>query len=215
MNPLEYLHLQLRLEGKAVVDGDRLRQVEVVPDEEMPVMVIAQLMDGPLVAYYDEALSPDLQRELAKQVLDLTFPRIEPLLTVLKAHPISVDVGHYKTYNFPATFQQFVDPDVDCHSSVGRHMQRYSIERDGKIVSFCVSTRENGQCAEAWVYTDENYRRQGLAHRVVSAWAKAMFDAGRVPFYSHKVTNIESASLAQRLGLQPVFEEIAMVYMHV
>ena len=32
MNLLDYLHLQLRLEGKEIIRGNLLTQVEVVPD---------------------------------------------------------------------------------------------------------------------------------------------------------------------------------------
>jgi RimJ/RimL family protein N-acetyltransferase len=224
MNPLEYLHLQLRLEGKKVV-GDRLRQAEVVPDEDMPLMVIAQLSDQQVVAYYDEALAPDLSAELVKQVPILTFPTIEPLLALLKAHTISVDVGHYKTYLFTDQVRNFMDHDVRCLSKNDPAVQEfgfsdfaeqvYGIEREGKVVSACVSSRENGACGEAWVYTDEAYRTQGFAQRVVLAWVHDMVNAGKVPFYSHKIDNKASARLAKRLGLKPVFEEIAIAYMHV
>jgi len=37
-----------------------------------------------------------------------------------------------------------------------------------------------------------------------------LMNAGKVPFYSHKVENVASASLARKLGLQPVFEEISI-----
>ena len=53
MKPLDYLRLQLRLEGKEIIGDNLLRQVEVVPDEEMPLFLIAQLADEYLVAYFD------------------------------------------------------------------------------------------------------------------------------------------------------------------
>jgi hypothetical protein len=46
--------------------------------------------------------------------------------------------------------------------------------------------------------------------QVVRAWARSLLEAGKVPFYSHKIENRASANLARRLGLQPVFEEIAI-----
>src|SRR4030095_15359627 len=86
----------------------------------------------------------------------------------------------------------------------------YAIERNDKIVSACVSTRENSFCGEAWVYTDSEYRHQGLAQKVISAWAMNLISAGKVPFYSHKIQNNASANLAKRLGLHAVFEEIVI-----
>ncbi|HSK88166.1 MAG TPA: hypothetical protein VK880_07420 [Anaerolineales bacterium] len=43
MEPLAYLHLQMRLEGKVPVNTCLLRQVETVPDEELPLMPVARL----------------------------------------------------------------------------------------------------------------------------------------------------------------------------
>ncbi|HEX5809214.1 MAG TPA: GNAT family N-acetyltransferase [Anaerolineales bacterium] len=225
MNPLEYLHLQLRLEGRQIVNGDALRQVEIVPDEEMPLMVIVQLADGQVVAYSDESLPPDLHRDLMDQIQTLEFPTIEPLLAVLETRTMATEFGHYKTYAFPESLVHFNDPDISCRSSNdpliqdfgfgGFPGQVYAVEQNGKVVSACVSTRENRQCSEAWVYTAEACRKQGLAQQVVSAWAQSMLQTGRVPFYSHKIGNTASARLAKRLGLKPVFEEIAITYMKV
>lgn len=225
MNPLEYLHLQLRLEGKEVVDGDRLRQVEVVPDEEMPLMLVAQLAGGQLAAYYDESLQPELHLELVKQIQGIVFPEMDVLIDVLKAQNISFEVGHYKTYVFPGQFAEAGSDDVKCLSRDDPRVQEfgfgnfaeqiYVIERHGKAVSACVSTRENKFCGEAWVYTDEAHRKRGFAQHVVQAWARGMVQAGKVPFYSHKIENTASANLAKRLGLKPVFEEISIAYMHV
>jgi RimJ/RimL family protein N-acetyltransferase len=221
MNPLEYLHLQLRLEGKEVINGDQLRQVEVVPDEEMPLMVIARFPDDRILVCYDEALRPELRGELAKHVQESAFPEIHLLLEFLETQRISVEVGHYKTYIFPAQIADAKDI-VICISKddpLARAFgfgdfadSMYALERDRKLVSACVSTRENNFCGEAWVYTDEQYRRRGFAQQVVQAWAKELIRAGKVPFYSHKLENLASANLAKWLGLQPVFEELVLAY---
>lgn len=65
-------------------------------------------------------------------------------------------------------------------------------------------------CSEAWAYTDSAYRREGLARKVLSAWAHSLLGMGKVPFYSHKIENTASASLAEALQLQRVFEEISI-----
>jgi hypothetical protein len=221
MNPLEYLHLQLRLEGKEVFNGDQLRQVEAVPDEEMPLMILAQLADKQFVAYYDESISPELYAELRHRIRGLMFSEIQPLLEFLTTQNISVDIGHYKTYIIPAQLKD-ASAEVKClhkgdvlvqafgFGGFAEHV--YAVERDGKIVSACVSTRENQFCGEAWVFTAEAYRNQGFARQTVLAWGKAMLNAGKVPFYSHKIENITSANLAKRLELKSVFEEIGVSY---
>jgi len=199
--------------------------VEDVPGEEMPQMVIAQLAEGQVIAYYDESLPPDLHSELTQQVQNISFPTIEPLLSVLKKRTISFDMGHYKTYQFPVSVTNTSREMVRCFSTSDALVQSfgfgnfaenvYAVERDGKIVSACVSIRENDRCGEAWVFTDEEYRKQGFAQQVVGAWAQAMTRAGKVPFYSHSIENKASSNLAKRLGLQPLFEEIAIAYMNV
>lgn len=218
MNALAYLLLQMQLEGKGLVEGHTIKQVTVVPGEELPLILVAQLADQKLIAYYGESLSSDLQAQLSACISSIEFPAIDPILDVLKSHNIRSDTGHYKTYLFPS--QISTNPGVTCLSKHDRKVQAfgfdgfaehvYAIERDGRIVSACVSVREDENCGEAWVYTDPDYRRKGLAKRVASAWAHSLMSIGKVPFYSHKIENISSASLAGALQLQPVFEEISI-----
>ena len=218
MDPLDCLHLQLRLEGKQVVDQIYLRQVEVVPDEDVPLVLIVRFVDGAQVTYYHEATSAGLRNEWVAHIAHIEFPKIDPLLDALKRQNIYFEVGYYKTYLFPSIPADQLD--VDCLSQNDPRVKAfgfdgvaeyvYAVERDGRIVSACVSARENEQCGEAWVYTDPGYRNQGLAQRAVKAWGRSLLARGKVPFYSHKIENRASANLARRLGLQPVFEEIAI-----
>jgi hypothetical protein len=225
MKPLEALQHQLRLEGFEIVNGNRLRQVEAMPGEEMPILILAQLSDGQVAVYFDESLTPNLYLELMERSQHIQFPTINPLLETLNTQNIPFQVGHYKTHIFPATFLDFASNQVECRSKDDiqvRHFgfgdfaeQVYVIERDGKVVSACVSTREDKRCGEAWVCTDLQYRKHGLARQVVSAWAQGMLAAGKVPFYSHRIENIASSNLAGSLGLLSVFEEISISYMNV
>jgi len=100
MELLTYLHLQMRLEGKELVNEYFMKQVELLPDEEMALMLIAQLASKELAVYYDEDVSPDLQKELAANSFDIKFPNVTSLLNVLKRSYINYEVGHYKTYVF-------------------------------------------------------------------------------------------------------------------
>ena len=208
----------MRLEGKEIVDEHLISEVEAVPGEEMPLLLIARLANGKVVAYYDETLSRDLQETLDAAIGAIEFPVIDPLLAVLKKHDVRLDVGRYKTYVFPSISHN--DKDVHCLSKSdprviafgfdGFAEQVYVIEREDKVVSACVSTRENGKCGEAWVFTAPEHRHQGYAQNVVSAWAGNLLTADKVPFYSHKADNMASAHLAGKLGLQPIFEEISI-----
>jgi len=220
MTPLDYLHLQLRLEGKEVINGSLLRQVEVVPDEEMPLMVIASLASNKLSVYYDETLPSDLLDKLNEQVHSLSFPNIESIINTLQSHNFKLEIGHYKTYTFPEHYKDSEADEVMLYSQSDHKIQAFgfggfteqvhAIERDGKIVSACVSAKENDHCGEAWVFTDQNYRHQGLAQKVVSIWAGDLQLTGKVPLYSHRIQNNTSANLAKQLRLHPIFEEIAI-----
>jgi RimJ/RimL family protein N-acetyltransferase len=216
MDPLKVLHLQMRLEGKALVDERFMRQVEVVPGEERSLMLVAQLANGELVTYYEQGISLGLYKELTARQIE--FPDIGSLLELLRSHHISFEVGHYRTYIFPSlplkdmqvTRLSKHEPRVKAFGFDGFAEDVYGIEHGDKIVSACVSARENRDCGEAWVYTEAAYRHQGFAQKVVNAWAASLMEAGKVPFYSHKIENRASAGLAGKLGLQFVFEEIAI-----
>lgn len=218
MEPIECLHLQMRLEGKEIFDECRIRRVEIVPDEEMPLILIAQLADGSLLAYYEAAMSQDLHKELAAGIRDIEFPTVDVLLDILRTYPIVFKIGHYKTYSFPSMPSSNMevhclsknDPRVKEFGFDGFAEQVYGIERQDKLVSACVSIRENRTCGEAWVVTAPAYRHQGLAQNVVNAWARSLMSAGKVPFYSHRIDNLASANLARSLKLRPVFEEITV-----
>lgn len=182
------------------------------------MLLIAQPVDARVVVYYDEAISSDLKQALSVRVPEIEFPRIDPLLEVLRSRGVATQMGHYKTYVFASHPES--DGDVLCLSKDdpavkvfgfdGFAENVYAIKKNGAVISACVSARENEKCAEAWVSTAPEYRGKGFARKVVRAWAGSLIDAGKIPFYSHKIENTASANLAVKLGLQPVFEEIAI-----
>lgn len=99
------------------------------------------------------------------------------------------------------------DPKIVDFGFHGLADEVYAIESSGRILSACVSSRQNSTCAEAWVFTYPDHRRRGLAQQVVMAWAGSIKAEGLIPFYSHNTENTNSAFLAKRLNLVGVFEE--------
>jgi hypothetical protein len=77
-----------------------------------------------------------------------------------------------------------------------------AIVADGYPVSICFCARRSDIAAEAGVETAPAYRGQGLAPRVVAAWAVAVRTTGRVPLYSTSWTNSSSQRVAIKLGLK-------------
>jgi GNAT superfamily N-acetyltransferase len=197
----------------------------VVLGEDMPLMILGFLATQDQVVYYDESLPAALIQKLNDRFLVVKFPNVDPIIRLLQSHGFKLEVGHYKTYIFPERYQTSPLQEGKPYSKLDRKIQAFgfesfaeevfALERERKIVSACVSTRENKQCAEAWVFTEPTYRNQGFAGQVVGAWARRMIQAGKVPFYSHKIENKVSAGLAAKLGLVPVFEEVSISYMNV
>jgi len=78
---------------------------------------------------------------------------------------------------------------------------RMVVVENGCAVSICYSARLTDQAAEAGVETLEGYRGRGYALAVVTAWARAICAAGRIPLYSTSWDNRASQAVARRLRL--------------
>ena len=76
----------------------------------------------------------------------------------------------------------------------------YPVE-DGHAVSVCFCARKSNVAAEAGLETAIEFRGRGLAPRVVSAWALAVRETGRIPLYSTSWSNDASLAVARKLGL--------------
>lgn len=72
---------------------------------------------------------------------------------------------------------------------------------DSSAVAICASVRRTTDAHEAGVDTAPSHRGRGYAAQVVSAWAHAVRDMGRVPLYSTSWKNDASRAVARKLGL--------------
>jgi GNAT superfamily N-acetyltransferase len=208
----------MQLEGKALIGDGLKREAGVAPDGDLPLVLIARLATGEVVVYYNESLLPDLQRKLAASVGEIQFPQIDALLQALNAKALTTKTEHFTTYLFPADSTGGMDKDVircpradprlKALGMEGAAEHVFALERDGGLVSACASARENEHCGEARVFTLPEYRRHGLARRAVDAWARSLEATRKIPLYSHEAGDVACAALAQRLSLQPIFEEI-------
>ncbi len=215
MHPLTYLHLRMQLEGISL-SGDRLeRDPSAGPDGSLPLVLLARLSTRELVTYYGLSLPSGAYKKLSTSFHGPGFPAVASLLHALELDKEQASVDHSFTYillNHSAGLDQEVGRYSGNHpqvTSIGYHGQAehvFGIETEGRVVSACVSARENEHCGEAWVFTDPRHRRQGLASKVMRAWANSLISVGKIPFYTHEAGSKASAGLARRLGLQPVFE---------
>lgn len=214
MKPVDYLHLQMELEGIKQCDNNLITRIS--PDtREFPLAIYVLTSDREEVVCFDDKLPQELLGKLMEASRQ-TF-RVGSLSEIFYSARIVTTVGYFKTYIFPDYFADIFLNDVICFNRDnpkivafgfdGLAEKVYAIERDGKIVSACVSARQNSKAGEAWVFTHPDHRRKGLAQRTVSVWAGSLQREGLVPFYSHEVKNFSSAGLAQKLNLIPTFEE--------
>ena len=213
MKPLEYLHLQMELEGIKKASNNLITRTSQNIDD-FPLVIFAQTSDEESLICFDELITEELRLKLSS---NLHAFNIEKAIEVFEKLGIQTKVNHFRTYIFPESVESEIIETVKCYSQDdpkiiafgfnGLAEKIFAIESEGVILSACVSSRRNSKAAEAWVFTHPEYRRKGLAQQVVLAWAGNMRKEGLVPFYSHDVENTNSALLAKRLNLIQVFEE--------
>lgn len=71
------------------------------------------------------------------------------------------------------------------------------------------SVRRNAGAAEIAVETHEAYRRRGYGKQVAAAWVNYQLSQGKIPIYSHRKGNLESAALARSLGAEQFCEIVS------
>lgn len=214
MKPFEYLLLQIELEGIKRVSDDLIACSPQNMDD-CPLVISARTSDGESLISFNESLSEEIRSLLPKD--DLMEFNTASSIEIFRVHGIHAEASHFKTYSFPGNIEfaqtEMVkclgrnDPKVIAFEFHGFTDKIYAIENEEMILSACVSSRQNHKAAEAWVMTNPDHRKKGLARQVVVAWADGVQKDGLIPFYSHKSKNTNSAMLAKRLGLSPVFEE--------
>ena len=167
--------------------------------------------------------------DVARQLEELAAT--EPVLDDLVAPPVAFDamhavlgleapgtIGRELIYRFPAELPgcegvtritratipllhrmvAYLD-DVERHFESGEPCMVMVV--DGAAVSLCYSCRLTDRGAAAGLETLEGYRGRGYAPAVVAAWARAVRESGRIPFYSTQPENTASQAVARKLGL--------------
>ncbi|MFC4808135.1 GNAT family N-acetyltransferase [Paenibacillus sp. GCM10023250] len=81
----------------------------------------------------------------------------------------------------------------------------------GRAVSVCRSVRITARVHEAGLETLPSYRGRGYAAAVVTGWAAAVRQAGRIPLYSTSWENLSSRRVAQKLALDYYGTDFAIV----
>ncbi len=86
----------------------------------------------------------------------------------------------------------------------------YAIISDNQLISFAsVGKLEQAKLAEInWIYTEENYRRQGYGHRLLQGIINELVSDGYLVTYHCALENEASARTAIRGGMGFELDEI-------
>ncbi len=217
MKPIIYWHCQMRLEG-LLCTADGLMVSAADASEPAPLLVVANMADGETGFGVAARLPAELRERLSRATQGAL--QGAPMTQAFTEFGISTRSERFRTYVFPASFTSAEVEGVTCVDGndprlqaldVGGMAQKvFAVEAGELVLSACTSSRQDSACGEAWVVTRPEYRRRGLAQRVVTVWARSLLSEGMIPFYSHKTGNNESASLAARLGLIHVFDAMVV-----
>lgn len=214
MKPFDYLLIQIELEGLKRISNDLIACLQQNTDD-CPLLISARTSDGESLVSFNETVSEEIRNLFPKD--ELKEFNTTSSIEIFRQYGIQAEASHFKTYAFPNDFE-FIktdtvkclgrnDPKVIAFEFHGFADKVYAIENEEMILSACVSSRQNHRAAEAWVKTNPDHRKKGLARQVLIAWAEGVRQDGLIPFYSHNSKNTNSAMLAKSLNLAPIFEE--------
>lgn len=221
-----FLEAQLGLEGLKVVNGNRIVKIQAIHfnieknKNAEPPKVIAINFENKISVFYSDLISNMLLADLERLEKYDFIGNQEKVTKILKENNQFEELGHYIAYVFPKNIevdfdktQVFVGSEDETikefdTSFYQKYPMVYATMKDGKIVACCVSSRENDLAGEAWIFTLPEHRKQGFGLKAVQLWASELQKNGKIPFYTHKRSNIASQKLAEKLNLIKVFKSI-------
>lgn len=204
MNALDLLKTQMELECKGLNELGDMIPIPCANPDEIPRVYAARHKDGYTVFFrYD--LAPHLRNSLAALPPRFLFTDHQQIKSILSQAAPCKELWVGKSYIFPEILRPTLYPDVlylpdQC---------KWVIVTNEQIVSSCASARENNSAGEAWTFTEPGYRKRGYGRQVTAAWAQALREKGKIPFYSHLNNNPASEGIARSLGLIQFIEVVA------
>jgi RimJ/RimL family protein N-acetyltransferase len=195
-NALEWLRLHMALECIEVdAQGDLIRLPCEDPDD-IHRLYIARHGDRYHV-YFRHDVPEEVRtalRSLSDEELFLEHDRVKSIFTQYSAPVEGMHIG--RSYVHPTLPVVPDQPEITYFAD----QDRCALLHDEVMVAQCMSIRADAQSAEAYVETHPDFRRQGYGKIVTTAWAHRVVTSGRLPFYSHRITNTASQKLAESLG---------------
>jgi len=194
--------LQLELECVRVELGNTLVPYPC-PNPDSPPRFLVVRHDDTEALYFRHDLLGHVREQLAGLPLARAAEDEGTVRAILAQQAPCDEVGRFKAYVFPELITPGSYLGAIClpeANAIGSPV--FGIIADGRMVSACSSSRENDRSAEAWAWTEPEYRGHGYAGQATMAWAHDLQQRGKVPFYSHKWDNLASQAVARKLGLR-------------
>jgi hypothetical protein len=196
MDDLDYIKLQLELECIGFNKEGLLERIAGENPDGIGLLYLFRLTNGQFRLLFRADVPAQTRRQISDLDPSNIFAHPEQAEAILQAALLTGGINRFKGYTFK--FQPLPHQSAE---KLPWKMTAWGLYEDGELASYCMSARENSRSAEAWVETQPEYRRKGLAQKAVFGWAADIQDQKKVPFYSHLVSNEASAALAKKMGL--------------
>ncbi|MGH2631938.1 MAG: GNAT family N-acetyltransferase [Tepidiformaceae bacterium] len=233
LSPLALMELQVRTLYELDAFGRIIRMntgAEPPVPRAAPRFFLGRTHAGNVVLLHQDLpkhVAAELRTIAAAEPLAYDFeapPRqLYPLLHALRRHASAQDIWRGPAFTFP---EELSAPSANVAELTREDTHRlhpelaewavdfpdcepaFSAFEDGVAVAICASARLGRGGAEAGVETASGFRGKGYAGAATTAWAQAIRDSGRVPFYSTSWENSASRAVARKLGLTLFGEDI-------
>ncbi len=195
--------LKMELEFGVGPVGDTLPLATNEQDDQ-PLVLVSRVGDEDLL-YLRRDLPPSARRRLRELGATACFEDEQ------RTRAILAPVGPCRQIRRIRWYTAVRRPDPLEFSDVVQRGARLVIVADGQVVAWAGTDWENERAAEVSIETLAGYRRRGYARQVTAAWVAAVLDAGKVGFYSHRLTNDASRAVATSLGLAHLSDEVEYI----
>lgn len=203
MDARTLVELKMALEFGVGPDGETL-PLATNPQDDQP-LVIVSAFDGGCRLYIREDVLPAIDRCLRDVGARRCFHDEVAVRDALASFSNIRTIRRIRWYFVtrrpsPAEFADVVVRDG-----------RFVILDAGRPVSWAETDWEDERAAEVSIETIAEHRRRGFGRQVTAAWAASVVDAGKVGYYSHRMTNDASRAVAESLGLTHLADEVEYI----
>jgi hypothetical protein len=193
MRQIDLIHLQISLEYQLDLNG----WLVPFPDSTEQSFYIVYHYSQGYVPYFNHLLPSKARLELLKLGPKAAFNQPAEVIKLISEYHQPCEGGDEA---FRSGYISSM-PLLDELPMFTWEREAWVIKINRRVVSKAISIRENADCAEAYVETHPDFRNKGYGRQTVTAWARDILNSGRVPFYSYRLSNTASASLASRIGV--------------